>query len=102
MGFGQDVRRRRKAAGLSLEGLAERAKLSASNIGSIEAGQRDPSLSSVLAIASGLGVAASDFVGGRGEISAIGMEAARLIEMAPPAMQEAVLSVLRAAGKGRR
>lgn len=40
--FGREVRRRRLAQGLTLDALSAVADLTANYIGSIEAGQRDP------------------------------------------------------------
>jgi transcriptional regulator with XRE-family HTH domain len=54
MAFGTEVRRIRKLRGLSIEDLAERSGLSANYVGGIEMNRRDPSLSTVTAIAKGL------------------------------------------------
>jgi transcriptional regulator with XRE-family HTH domain len=56
MDFGKEVRRRREALGLTLEELAERAGLTPNYVGTVETGKRDPSLSTVLALAKGLRV----------------------------------------------
>lgn len=100
--FGKEVRRRRKAAGLTLEQLAERAELSANYVGSIEKGDRDPSLSTVLALAKGLKVPAAELLGGLQELGPAGLEAGRLLEASPPDVQEAVLELLRAVSRKRR
>jgi transcriptional regulator with XRE-family HTH domain len=54
--FGRNVGRLRLARGLTVEQLAERCKLTPNLIGSVENGNRAPSLSTILALASGLGV----------------------------------------------
>ena len=81
---------------MTLEELAERAKLPPNYVGSVEADRRDPSLSTVLALAAGLRVSPADLFGGRGEIGPIGLEAARLVEAAPPD------ELLRAVSKRRK
>jgi transcriptional regulator with XRE-family HTH domain len=54
MEFGRKVRQTRRSQGLSREQLAELAGLSANYVLSIEEGRRDPSLSTVTALAKGL------------------------------------------------
>ena len=49
MKFGQEIRRRRKALGMTIEQLAEKAELTPNYLGTLEVGRRDPSLSTVLA-----------------------------------------------------
>jgi transcriptional regulator with XRE-family HTH domain len=100
--FGKEVRRRRRAARLTLEQLAERAGLSPNYVGSIEKGDRDPSLSSVLALAQGLKVPAGELVGGLPELGPGGLEAGRLFEAAGADVQEAVLALLHALARRRR
>ena len=56
--FGREVRRHRKARGLTIEQLAERAELSKNFIGAVERGEKNPSLGTLVAIARGLEVAA--------------------------------------------
>ncbi|MFD3886713.1 MULTISPECIES: helix-turn-helix domain-containing protein [Streptomyces griseus group] len=55
--FGMHVRSLREARGLSLEELAERSGMSFRGVIYIEHGRRNPSLLTLLSIASGLGVA---------------------------------------------
>ena len=93
--FGREVRRRRVALGLTLEELAERSGLTPNYIGTVENGRRDPSLSTVMSLANGLGVPA-------GELGPIAMETARLVESAPPELQDAILELARAIAKRRR
>ncbi|HET9929484.1 MAG TPA: helix-turn-helix transcriptional regulator [Polyangiaceae bacterium] len=102
MSFGREVRRRRGALGLTLEQLAERSGLTPNYIGTVENGRRDPSLSTVLALAKGLGVAPSALMGGVGEFSAEATEAAALVESLPAEVQVAMLELLRALGRRRR
>jgi transcriptional regulator with XRE-family HTH domain len=87
---------------LTLEALAERAGLTPNYIGGVEMGKRDPSLSTVLSLARGLNVPASDLLGGVKDLSPAAVEAGRLFESAPPDIQDAVLRLLRAVGKPRR
>ncbi len=100
--FGEEVRRRRRAARLTLEQLAEKANLSANYVGSIENGVRDPSLSTVMALAKGLKVPAAELLGGLQELGPMGLEAGRLLEAATPEVQEAILGLLRAVSRRRR
>src|SRR3954467_3123625 len=94
--FGREVRRRRVALGLTLEQLAERSGLTPNYIGTVENGRRDPSLSTGVALAQGLGVPAGELVGGVAELGPIAMETARLVEGAPPDLQSAILELARA------
>jgi transcriptional regulator with XRE-family HTH domain len=93
--FGREVRRRRNALGLTLEELAERSGLSPNYVGTVEGGQRDPSLSTVLALAKGLGTSPGELLGGAGELSAKSTEAATLIAALSPDVQSAVIELLR-------
>src|SRR5215471_18835079 len=100
--FGREVRRRRVALGLTLEELAERSGLTPNYIGTVENGRRDPSLSTVLSLANGLGVPAGELLGGCGDLGPIAAETARLMEAAPPELQQAVLELARAVSRRRR
>lgn len=102
LAFGREVRRSRIALGLTLEQLAERSGLTPNYIGTVENGRRDPSLSTVLALARGLGVAPGELLGGAGELSPISTEAATLIEGLSPELQSATLELLRAISRRRR
>jgi transcriptional regulator with XRE-family HTH domain len=100
--FGREVRRRRIALGLTLEQLAERSGLTPNYIGTVENGRRDPSLSTVMSLAVGLGVPAGELVGGVAELGPVAIETARLVEGAPPELQTAILELARAITKRRR
>jgi transcriptional regulator with XRE-family HTH domain len=102
LSFGREVRRRRKALGLTLEQLAERSGLTPNYIGTVENGRRDPSLSTVLALAKGLAIPAGELFGGMVELSPAALEAARLFDSAPPDVQSAVLQLLHAVPRRRR
>jgi transcriptional regulator with XRE-family HTH domain len=102
MDFGREVRRRREALGLTLEQLAERADLTPNYVGSVETGKRDPSLSTVLALAKGLNVPPAELFGGVKELGPAGVEAGRLFEATTPEVQDAVLKLLRAVARRRR
>jgi transcriptional regulator with XRE-family HTH domain len=100
--IGTEVRRRRKALDLTIEQLAERASLTPNYVGSVESGKRDPSLSTVVALAKALKVHAADLLGGVDGLGAAGVEAGRLYEAAPGDVQEAVLVLLRAVARRKR
>jgi transcriptional regulator with XRE-family HTH domain len=100
--FGQVIRRKRKALGLTLEQLAERAALTPNYVGSVENGRRDPSLSTILALAKGFRVPAAELLGGARDVGPEALEAARLFEAAAPEVQDAVLRLLRAVARRRR
>ena len=102
--FGQEIRRRRKALGMTIEELAEKSGLTPNYLGTVEIGHRDPSLSTVLALAKGLSVAPAELFGGtvNGKQSLEAMEAARLFEGIAADAQDAVLRLLRALQRRRR
>lgn len=81
---------------MSLEALAEKARLSTNYIGSIERDGRDPSLSSVRSIARALGVPVAQLLGDeREQLGAVALEAARLVNRLSPPVQDAVVVLLR-------
>jgi transcriptional regulator with XRE-family HTH domain len=103
--FGEEIRRRRRAAGLTIEQLAERSELSVAYISSVENGRRDPSLSTLLALAKGLRAPLADIVGGkawRGELTSAQSEAAHLFGKVPLAVRDAILAILRDSARRRR
>ena len=102
MSFARTIRKRREALGLTLEQYAERCGLSPNYIGSVENGRRDPSLSTVLALAKGLRTPPAELFGGVKDLGPDGVEAGRLFESAPPDVQEAMLRLLRAVSRKRR
>ncbi len=100
--FGREVRRRRSALGLTLEQLAERSGLTPNYIGTVENGRRDPSLSTVLALAKGLGVTAGELVGGMSETSHTSTEVLNIMQSLSPELQEALLEFLRVLARRRK
>ena len=92
--FSREVRRRREALGLTLEDLAERSGLTPNYIGTIENGHRDPSMSSVVAIAAGLGVEVTTLFGQEG-LSASAWEFGRLLDKAPGELRTLTLKLLK-------
>lgn len=100
--FGKDVRRRRQALGLTLEQVAEKARLSPNYVGSVEMGRRDPSLSTVFALARALRLPAGDLLGGSQTFDGPALEAARLVDSLPGELQEPLLALLRALARRRR
>lgn len=65
--LGENVRRRRLAAGLSQEELAERAGLHRTYVSSIERGQRNVAVENIYAIAEALGCTPGDLLPSRVE-----------------------------------
>ena len=95
LAFGREVRRRRHAQGLTLDALAAGAGLTPGYIGSIEAGQRDPSVGSMVKLAAGLGAPLGELLGLPG-LPADTLEAARLLSTLPPEVREPITGALRA------
>lgn len=58
--FAEMLRRRRHTAGLSQEELAARADVSTRFVSFVETGRRQPSLSALLALSTGLGITMSE------------------------------------------
>ncbi len=102
MAFGDEIRRRREALGWTLEQLAERAKLSPNYIGTVENGRRDPSLSTVLALAKGLRVPPGELLGPVIELSPAAFEVGRVFDAAPDEVQDLVVRLLRVVARKRR
>jgi transcriptional regulator with XRE-family HTH domain len=100
--FGAEVRRRREGHDLSLDDLAMRCGLTPNFIGTIENGKRDPSLSTILAIARGLRVKAWELFPATTKYDISTYEAARLFEEVRPDLQGVILSVVRGVVKRRR
>ena len=91
--FGAEVRRRRESLGWNLFELAERTGLTPNYLGSIELGNRDPSLSTMKKIARGFDLTLAELLG-PGEISPAAYEAALLLAKAPHDVQEAIERIL--------
>jgi transcriptional regulator with XRE-family HTH domain len=100
--FCDEVRRRRQALGLTLEALAQRSGLTPNYIGTIEIGKRDPSLTTVAKIATGLGIETSELFGGSGGLSAAAVEAGRLFEMLPSDLRAPIEALVRVFVRRRR
>ena len=102
MSFGRAIRRRREALGLTLEELAERAALSPNYIGTVENGRRDPSLSTILALAKGLRVPPGELLGPVKELSSEAYDIGRQYDAAPEDVQDLVARLLRIVARRRR
>lgn len=100
--FCREIRRRREGLGLTQDDLAERSGLTPNYIGTIENGKRDPSLSTMMAIAKGLGLPLGELLGPVPEISAGATEMARLFEVSGGDMQTALLALLRGVSKKKK
>jgi transcriptional regulator with XRE-family HTH domain len=97
--FGREVRRRREAQSMTLEVLAERSGLTPNYVGGVETEKRDPSLSTVLALAQGLDVNPAELFGTLADIGPAATEAGRLFDLAAPEIQRVILAILRATVK---
>jgi XRE family transcriptional regulator, fatty acid utilization regulator len=91
------IRRRRIEAGLTLEDLAKRAGITPNYLGAVELGKRDPSLSTLEAIANGLGIALGELFGDAPALSELGLTTGQLYDAAVPEVQKAILMILYAA-----
>ncbi len=101
--IGATIRRLRHQANMTLEQLSERAGLTPHFIGSIELGQRDPSISSLEAIAGALGVTIGSLLGESPPHSELAIEMGRMFDKVPEPHQQGILKLLRATkGKPRR
>jgi transcriptional regulator with XRE-family HTH domain len=100
--FGRTIRRRREAVGLTLEQLAERSGLSPNYVGTVENGRRDPSLSTVVALAKGLRVPPGELLGPVQELSSEAYDVGRQFDAAPEDVQDLVVRLLRVAARRRR
>lgn len=94
--FCADLKRRRGELGMTLDQLAERAKLTPNYIGTIENGYRDPSLSTLSSLADGLGVPLGELFGPARPVSHSAMDMAALFNDASEDLQAAVLKLLHA------
>jgi transcriptional regulator with XRE-family HTH domain len=102
MDFGQEIRRRRKAAAWTLEVLAEKSGLSPHYLSTVENGARDPSLSTITALARAFGVPPGILLGAMRDLSPAACDAGRLFDAAPPPLQEAVLRILQTVARRAR
>ncbi len=80
---------------MTLERAAERASLSTNYLGSIERGNRDPSLSTIQRIAKALDTSAADLLGSRQSLSAEALEMGRLFDRLETQEQDALLRIVR-------
>jgi transcriptional regulator with XRE-family HTH domain len=97
--FGRELRKHRMAAGMTLDKLARRSRLTPNYVGSIENGHRDPSLSTIVALAGALDVEPAELLGGVSEPSSSALQAARLIDSLSPKVRKAVAELLRAVAR---
>ena len=101
--LGREIRRRRQASGMTLDDLGEATGITPNYIGSIEKGQRDPGVSTVLKIAHGLRVAPGELLG-LPALPPEAIEAAKLVLRLPASVRKPLTSTLRALARweGRR
>lgn len=80
---------------MTLEQLSKSSGLTPNYIGSVETGKRDPSLSTVFALADGLGMNAGELVGTTPKLSPTAAELARHFDGIAYQIQEPILQMLR-------
>lgn len=80
---------------MTLEQLSQSSGLTPNYIGSVETGKRDPSLSTVFALAEGLGMNAGELVGSVPKLSPPAAEIARHFDGIAYPIQEPILRMLR-------
>jgi transcriptional regulator with XRE-family HTH domain len=96
MEFGLLVRTRRKTRRWTIERLATEANLSPHYISGIENGHRDPSLSTVCAIAGAFGIEPSQLIAKQDALSPEALDVAQLFDRAAPDIQESIVRLLTA------
>lgn len=94
--LGQEIRRRRRALGWTLEQFAETCGVTPNYLGTLENGKRDPHMTMIASIARALGCAVSDLLGDpEKNLSAMAREVGRRFEEATPEAKETVKAMLR-------
>ncbi|MBX3218995.1 MAG: helix-turn-helix domain-containing protein [Labilithrix sp.] len=101
MRIGREIRRRRHAFGWTLEELAHRSGLSARYISNVENDRRDPSLSTIVAVAKALGAEPGELLGIQA-MSPTALEAGKLFALLSPEAQQVALQMMRLLGRRRR
>lgn len=101
MRIGREIRRRREGLGWTLEDLSHRSGLSARYISNVENDRRDPSLSTIVAVAKALGAEPGELLGVRTMPSA-GFEVAELFARVPADAQRVLLQLMRLLAVRRR
>jgi transcriptional regulator with XRE-family HTH domain len=92
--FGDEVRRRRKALGLTLVEFGKRCGLTWNYVRGIENGRRNPSLSTIHSIAEGFRIHPGELLGSVHDLSPVCYEAARVFAQARPEVQDALVRLL--------
>ena len=64
--FGANLRRSRRAAGLTQEALWDSSGVNMTEISRLENGQKDPQLTTIVRLAKGLGIPAGELLAGLG------------------------------------
>ena len=101
--IGEEVRRRREAAGYTLDALAARAELHKNYISKVEQGLADFSISALWAIAAALDCELADlFPSTKHAITPDVLAAARMLSEADPAVRNAVMALLERIPSTRR
>ena len=99
--LGKEIRRRRKALGWTQQRLAEEADLSPHYLSEVETSKRDPSVSTVQALAKAMKITPAHLLGGVEGLKPAGIEAAKLFQKLPEPAQEVVLQLMRLLARKR-
>jgi transcriptional regulator with XRE-family HTH domain len=99
--IGREIRRRRECLAWTLEDLSHRSGLSSRYISNLENDRRDPSLSTIVAVAKALGAEPGELLGVR-TMQPSGFEAAELFARLHTDAQRVVLHLMRLLGPRRR
>ena len=82
-----------------MEEMAQRCGLSPRYLSSLERNQRDPSLSTIVAVSRSLGAEPGDLLGGMKGVSPAGLEAAKLFSALSVDSQSVILQLMRLLGR---
>ena len=93
--FGDEIRRRRKERVWTQEQLSAAAGLSVHYLSGIENGRRDPSLSTIEALATALDISPGELVGGVDGLTPEAIDAARNFSRLSAEARTAVLGLMR-------
>jgi transcriptional regulator with XRE-family HTH domain len=98
---GTEIRRRRRERRLTQEQLAFRAGLTPHYLSTIENGHRDPSLSTIEALAGALETTPGELLGARVDVTPAALELAKRIQKLPENAQAVLTDLVGVLERGR-